>query len=641
MERSFKKNTVGRVLQFWLGIQPWHALIILVAVNLILGFFIGNQYGQTWDEPSFYLYGERSYEAFALGLEGSPLKLERHIFFLDLRYYGPVYTAGGWKIVELLTPILKHWGYMDIWHLVNFVFFQTALVALYLLAQRFMRPWMAFFTTFLFSTQPLIFGHAFINPKDIPFMTFFLASMAAGFAMSDEIGKESVRAPVQRSFPSFSFFIALLFGLFAFTFIGRDLIQSVVEWVISSMYNAPADSSIGKVFSLLAGSTSRLPLENYVHKAYATHLERLVLYFLFILVVGRKLYLDYARTGKLTLPINLNLSLWGLVLLAGIVLGLATSIRLLAPFAGLLIVLYSLKTNGRASLPALIVYFSVAGLVTVITWPFLWDSPSLNFLEALHVMRDFPFGAEVRFMGDNITPDSLPWYYLPVLVSIQLTIPAVLLAWLGTLTIFSFIRESTFDKYAVILAWFFLPVGAQIVLSANAYDNFRQFLFILPPLFILAGIGFETLLLKLNNHALRFAICTFCLLPGIAGIAALHPVQYIYYNGFVGGVAGAEGNFELDYWLTSYRLAAPYINENAAQNANILAWGSGFNGTRDDLDVYGFASESSLEGLPISFEYAVLSTRFDSHLGVFPDALVVFEVKRGNALLAVVKKLMP
>jgi len=32
----------------------------------------------------------------------------------------------------------------------------------------------------------------------------------------------------------------------------------------------------------------------------------------------------------------------------------------------------------------------------------------------------------------------------------------------------------------------------------------------------------------------------------------LHPDQYVYYNGFVGGVAGAENRFKLDYWANSF-----------------------------------------------------------------------------------------
>jgi hypothetical protein len=58
-----------------------------------------------------------------------------------------------------------------------------------------------------------------------------------------------------------------------------------------------------------------------------------------------------------------------------------------------------------------------------------------------------------------------------------------------------------------------------------------------------------------------------CLLPSVFGIVSLHPYEYIYYNSFVGGVSGAEGRFETDYWAISFREAAEYVNENASPNA--------------------------------------------------------------------------
>tara|TARA_B100002003_G_scaffold171767_1_gene159701 strand:- start:488 stop:943 length:456 start_codon:yes stop_codon:yes gene_type:complete len=36
---------------------------------------------------------------------------------------------------------------------------------------------------------------------------------------------------------------------------------------------------------------------------------------------------------------------------------------------------------------------------------------------------------------------------------------------------------------------------------------------------------------------------------------ALHPYQYVYFNAFVGGLAGAANEYETDYWAQSYREA--------------------------------------------------------------------------------------
>ena len=622
-------------------INPISALVILIAINLAIGFLIGNQYGQTWDEPSFYIYGERSYEAYTLGLAGKPLTPERHIFFLDLRYYGPFYTAMGWKIVNMTEPFMKGWGYMDIWHLINFVFFQIALISMFFLAKRFVRPWTAFFIVLFFNAQPLLFGHAFINPKDMPFLTFFLASVTVGLYMVDavQIQDNPLKVDSSNSFPAFSLILAVLFGLYTFTYLGRDLIYSRIGQLITTMYHAPADSWMGQAFFLLSGTSSRLPVDNYIHKAAAAHLERLALYLLAILVVGRKLYLDYSANGRINLHVRVNTRFWTMLLLAGITLGLATSIRLLAPFAGLLVAGYAVSKIGRDSIPTLIIYGSIAGIVSVLAWPFLWDAPSIRFFEAIQVMRDFPYNAEVRFMGDNIAPSNLPWYYVTFLVCVQLTEPALILAVLGVASIFYRRESSILRETSVLLAWFAAPLGLQILLGSNVYDNFRQFLFVLPPLFILAGIGFERFSSALKTTTLKIALATLCLLPGIFGIIRLHPYQYIYYNSFIGGVSGAEGNFELDYWLTSYREAGEYVNEHALRDANILAWGSGYNGARADLDVYSFGSDEDIRGNSISFEYAVITTRFFSHLGVFPNAPVVYEVRKDGALLTVVKKL--
>ena len=620
-------------------IKPFHTLLALVVLNLIIAGLVGSQYGQTWDEPSFYIYGERSYEAYTLGLAGKPLTPERHIFFLDLRYYGPFYSALGWKIVNMLEPFMKGWGYMDIWHLVNSVFFQFALISMFFLAKRFVRPWTAFFVVLFFSAQPLLFGHAFINPKDMPFLTFFLASVTAGLYLVDAVQARdaSLKADPSNPFPAFSLILAVLFGLYAFTYLGGDIIYSGISRVITAMYHAPADSGMGRVFSLLAGSDSRLPVENYIHKAFAAHLERLALYLLTILAVGRKLYLEYSIRRRFDFKPQVDTRYWGLLLFAGIILGWATSIRLLAPFAGLLVAIYAVTIKGRNAIPTLIVYGAIAGIVSVLTWPFLWDSPSFHFLEAIKVMRDFPYNAEVRFMGDNITPSNLPWYYVIFLVCVQLTEPALILAIIGLAAGFYW-RENMKQQF-ILIAWFLVPLGLQILLRSNVYDNFRQFLFVLPPLFVLAGIGFERFSAVLKTPVLKIALAVLCLLPGIIGIVRLHPYQYIYYNSLIGGVSGANEEYELDYWLTSYREAGSYINERAAPNANILAWGSGYNGAREDLDVYSFTSDEDIEGSSLTFEYAVISTRFSSNLWVFPDAPVVYEVRKGGALLAVVKQL--
>ncbi len=630
-----EKSTFQKALAF---IKPWHILAGLIFLNLAFVFIIGNDYGEAWDEPSYYLYGERSFDAYLRGLSGQELIPQRHIYFIDLRFYGPFYTALGWYIANNLTTIFTDWSYPDIWHFVNFVFFQFSLIALYLIAKHFLRDRTAVGVVLFFSTQPLIFGHAFINPKDIPFMTFFCISIAVGLKMAKAISTTGNKRGRHSS--QYALVTTILFGLFIATIVGKDVIASVIGSAVAFIYNAPSDSIWGKAFSMLADRADRLPLESYIHKAVALQIDRTLIFAAFLIVTARKMHFDYKLGGVNNIRFTPNLELVLKTLLAGLILGLTTSIRLLGPFAGLLIAIHALLTSGKRSFAPLIYYFSVAALVTYLTWPFLWDQPTNHFIESFQVMRDFPFTGEVRFMGDNFAPSSLPWNYIPVLVSIQLTEPVILLAWLGffAATIKSVKDVVLARKNFLILAWLIIPVGLHILLKSSAYDNFRQFIFILPPIFVLGGMGWEMLQQKLGRTPMKVAVFMLLLAPGMAGIVSLHPYQYIYYNSFVGGISGAEGDFETDYWLTSYRETVGYLNQNASENAWILAWGAGYNvrgNVRPDLTVFDFDTDD-VEDL---YEYAVITTRFDNHIHLFPESETVFEVRKSGVLLAVIKEL--
>ncbi len=289
----------------------------------------------------------------------------------------------------------------------------------------------------------------------------------------------------------------------------------------------------------------------------------------------------------------------------------------------------------------MIAYFSIASLTTFLAWPFLWDSPTYHFLEAFQVMTVFPFEGVVRFMGGYYSPAALPWTFIPVLMLIQFTEPVILLFLPGFVSsIWSLVRHFSDNKKLIILiAWFAVPFGVFLLLHSNVYDNFRQFFFILPPIFVLAGVTLDQIYRRIRRRDVNLAITIALLIPGILGIVSLHPYEYIYYNSFVGGIRGAAANFETDYWLTSYREATVYLNANIPANAKILVFGNTFNvdhNARKDLRIFGFDSENAIQG---DYDYVLISTRYNAHLTILPDAEVIYEVRKNGVLLCVIKKL--
>jgi len=168
-------------------------ILLLIAVNILIGLFVFRDYGLTWDEPYFYSYGD------ALGYAYTPANWLSGNFDLNNSYgasaydhktRGPAYLFLARNFVYGLEALGSDSA--SAWHLINFLFFQFGIYFLYRLSKRWVQPSAAFATAALFSYQPLLWGHAFINPKDPPFLTFFLASICLGFEMVDKLIDDSI-----------------------------------------------------------------------------------------------------------------------------------------------------------------------------------------------------------------------------------------------------------------------------------------------------------------------------------------------------------------------------------------------------------------------------------------------------------------
>ncbi len=159
-------------------------IIVLLTLCLIVGAVTLKDYGESWDEPPIYNYADYSLQAYQYILHPQDLQLFP-TFSMNLNVYGPVYfmlADASSKLIQLLDPSLS---VITIWHFVYFLTFLTSILMLYLLSRRWMSKWAAFGSALLFASQPLIWGHSFMNPKDLPFMVFFLASIYFGLQMLD------------------------------------------------------------------------------------------------------------------------------------------------------------------------------------------------------------------------------------------------------------------------------------------------------------------------------------------------------------------------------------------------------------------------------------------------------------------------
>jgi len=642
-------------------------ILLLVLFNLIIGAITYKNFGDSYDETRIREYAIQSLVAYKSWIMPS---YSPNFGGDDLRYYGPAFIMAIVFCVWLVGVPAYSVMAADLWHLAYFVSFQVAVLCIYLLARRWLSNWAAITVAFLFSTQPLLWGHAFINPKDIPFMAFFLASIVSGLWMCDK-----VLAPTGKghyNFPSIKQLIlrseqnwrnmhrrnrntAIIIGSIwllsvIFLIIGKYPLNSWIANIIHIIYTNP-QSLGGRIFLIIAHQVNNNPVENYILKAQTLFLYLRNGYILFgailtILhfrsVLPLSIHLPSKRDGSSFLRELFLSFMKPPVLIAGIILGLTTSVRVFGPLAGLIVVIYGLLRKDKKSLAPFFTYAIVAVVFMYLTWPYLWSAPFAHLKESITTMSAFPWIGRVLFNGNYYPADKLPGSYLPVLFSIQFTEPVVILFAIGCgIAVYDLVHRRISGLFGISLVWFFIPVSLLILTRRPIYDNFRQILFLVPPIFLICGIAVEAIFRIARKWSMRIAFMILLCIPGIYGIGYLHPYEYTYYNSFAGGIDGAFRKFETDYWMTSYREAAEYLNQTAVRNARIVVWGGFFlvkQYTRPDLIVE--PEQGNTYDLTGGYNFAVLSSRSGND-DLYPDEEPVFSINRGNAILAVVKRLSP
>lgn len=275
-----------------------------------------------------------------------------------------------------------------------------------------------------------------------------------------------------------------------------------------------------------------------------------------------------------SLKVWLNSKALPLLLLSAIASGFATSVRPLGFLAFMLIggiLLFEFKSR---SLFPLTLGIGILSLTCILSWPAIWEAPFSRFHESLALASNHPWRGEVLYRGDLYVGGTLPWHYLPTMLLSQLTEPVYILILFGVFVAIREWRDESARELALVAIWFLVPILAAIISGAVLFDNFRQFLFVIPAVFVFVAVGIDRILEKLRYPAVNIPLMLLFVLPVFNAIQKLHPYQYSYYNAGVGGIRGAYRHYELDYWCTSYLDAFEYINQQLSENVTLDVWGA-------------------------------------------------------------------
>ncbi len=291
---------------------------------------------------------------------------------------------------------------------------------------------------------------------------------------------------------------------------------------------------------------------------------------------------------KNLLPQTPNGALWKPAL--GIVLGIALAIATRA--GGLLLVAFLflfagvdfLMKNGFGGLTSnskLVGRYAAWSIGTAVVgyclallfWPFAMQAPISNPLEALGEFSKLGVKIRVLFHGENLMSDETPWNY--AIEWIWRTIPLfTLLGFVGGLVFLGrfFKKYQPLPVFIAVFAALF-PLFYIIYKDSILHDGWRHLTFVYPTMAVVAALFFveiESMLAenKVGKIAI-YAVVGLLLAEPAYFIARNAKFPYVYFNPVSGGVSGAFGEFETDYWGVSVKPAIDWLEEQGKIGTNM------------------------------------------------------------------------
>jgi hypothetical protein len=225
--------------------------------------------------------------------------------------------------------------------------------------------------------------------------------------------------------------------------------------------------------------------------------------------------------------------------------------------------------------PGVILGYLVMGLI----WPWSIMEPDNPIRALTYFSHFFEKPWKEMFEGALVSVPDMPWSYLPTLFALQL--PEVLLGLATAGIVGTFISLSRPDVSAQRKTIFLmltlaatLPLVIAMVKRPALYNGIRHFVFVIPPMTVLAGAAFAWGMNWLKDNARSWqpaalALFAFGLLLPLAEMIRLHPYQYTHFNYIAGTVRSADNLFMLDYWGLALKQASDGLREELVERQEV------------------------------------------------------------------------
>ncbi len=212
-------------------------------------------------------------------------------------------------------------------------------------------------------------------------------------------------------------------------------------------------------------------------------------------------------------------------------------------------------------------------LIGILVWPYAIVDPYEHVKESLTILTNFAVSIKMLFGGEMIYGKDVKADYLLTWVSqtVPLFIPIGLL-------LFAVFSKGIFKKYtpifvAIALFTFLFPFIYVIIRESTLYDGWRHLIFPYTSLVALVAVAWNYVLEKFEaKKAVLYGTI------GVLALTALEPAwftarnysyPYVYFNPLVGGIEGAFGDYETDYWGVSIKQGVEWLEDEGIIGENM------------------------------------------------------------------------
>jgi len=223
-----------------------------------------------------------------------------------------------------------------------------------------------------------------------------------------------------------------------------------------------------------------------------------------------------------------------------------------------------------------LLYFVTAPVAAFLLWSIFWPDPVGQLLYIPKFFIDNTQNIEVLINGAwYCSGINVPWYYPLWYLAITTPLPILLFFFMGLMSLMSPMRLMQKKPIgSLLLLWFFLPLARYVFPRMGVIDGIRHFEEVVFPMAAIAAVGAVAIFRRMS-HTRHMSLMIQRVLIGvvlvwlIVPIVVYHPFQISYYNELVGGIRGAFGKYDIDYWGGPQKKAVEWLNVNAPKDSNV------------------------------------------------------------------------